>query len=160
MQRHHTPASPAMAPVAVAGILGSAGGGLLDAATRAGGMWSLLLPLLTVGVTEAARRDAAASRSMAAMNCATLGGVAGAIMAYAASHALAGLEATHAIAHMDGLQATSGGALAHFQTLHVYLMNGGMGAMLGASVMGCPWIRLPRTEGLRLRLPRIAWVRW
>lgn len=167
---HRTPrATPAPSAVA-AGLAGSTAGGLLESVAPAGGMWPFLLSLITVGLAQVAGRMRSSSARhraspgpahfpMAPMGCATLGGLAGGVLAYIAGHALAGLQGAHGLTDAQSLHSATDAGLVHLQVLSMYLMNGGMGAMLGASVGDCPWRWVPRSRAVGLRLPRIAWIR-
>ncbi len=119
------------------------------------------LAALTTGLAQVARRDSPRDRpsSMSAMGCATLGGLAGGLVAYVAMHAVPGPGGLPVMAELSAPHAPPHATGDHLRTLLAYLMNGGMGAMLGASVGDCPSLRVRRPRGLRLRLPRVVWIR-
>ena len=127
----------------------------------AGGMWAFASSLLAVGLVGAARGGAprGAGASMPPMGCATLGGLAGGFLAYVAAQGLTGPGIVPGAMEASAPHAAAGPTGARLSMLLTFLMNGGMGAMLGASVGDCRWVPARRPKGVRLRWPRMVWMR-
>ena len=143
-----------------AATLGSLLGGLLERLQPAGGMWLFGLSLtgtaLGTGLVAENRRDATGpdghDAAMVAMSCATLGGLAGGLAAYALAHVVLGPEGAHGVRALPaplshGSPAPGAG---HLAALGMHLMNAAMGAMVGASLTGCPDLK-------RLLTVKLAW---
>lgn len=124
----------------------------MEGLVPAGGMWPFAFALLAVGLAQAARGGAprGAGTSMPPMGCATLGGLAGGFLAYVAAQGLAGPGIVPGGMGASAPHAAAGPTGARLSMLLTFLMNGGMGAMLGASVGDCR---------RRLRWPRMVWLR-
>ena len=131
---------------AVAAASGALVGGWMEAMAHAGGAWILAGSMAAAALWEAFQtpRHAPAEPEgfVAGMNCATLGGFVGGVLAYALSHAGPGPVTAHAA----GASATP---QAHLQMLGMLAMNGAMGAMIGHATATCPRMVEHKRRGLK-----------
>lgn len=129
---------------AAGAFLGALGGSWLDLVHPAGGTWVFGLSLVggaigtVISPADAGRDGKDHGHAMSAMACATVGGLAGALLASALYYA-APPQAGHG-AHVLAPSASGmGGSLsAQWAALNMYLMNGAMGGMIGGSLPDCP----------------------
>lgn len=121
----------------LAAASGALVGGWMEVIASAGGAWVLAGSMAAAALWETFHDPrhglADSGSSPEGMNCATLGGFVGGVLAYALSHAGPAGVTAHAAA-------APAAPHAHLQMLAMLAMNGAMGGMMGHAAATCPRI--------------------
>lgn len=118
----------------VAAASGALVGGWMESVASAGGAWILAGSMAAAALWETFRGPGHGpphpGSPQEGMNCATLGGFLGGVVAYALSHVGPGAVTAH-------LASAPVATHAHLQMLSMLAMNGAMGAMVGHAAATC-----------------------